>query len=65
MEIKLNDDEIRVFLAGELERQFDFKFTIGPEECWFEVKAGEITDEEVDDIYDVKFCYRAPTVVNR
>jgi hypothetical protein len=58
MEIKLNDDEIRSILAEEIGKRTDFKYQPDPEECWFEVKTGIINGEDVDDIHDVKFCFK-------
>jgi len=58
MELRLSDDEIREALAEALSKKIDHAITdIDPDECWFEVKAGEIDGDEVNDIHDVKFCY--------
>lgn len=61
MEIRLNDDEIREALTEALNRKVDYAVTAKAEECWFEVKAGVINGEDVDDIHDVQFCFKTDT----
>jgi hypothetical protein len=47
-----------VALAEAMSKKIDYSITdIDPEECWFEVEAGSV-DCEVDDIHNVKFCYK-------
>ena len=59
MKITLNDDEIRQALSEAMAKKINYCIPeIPPEECWFEVKAGVIEGDEVDDIHDVQFCYK-------
>lgn len=59
MKLSLNDDEIREALAEALAKKVDYSVgEIDPTECWFEVKAGVINGDEVEDIHDVEFCYK-------
>jgi hypothetical protein len=58
MEIRLNDNEIREALAEALAKKIEYTIQPDPEECWFKVKAGVINGDEVEDIHEVKFCYR-------
>lgn len=61
MELKLSDNEIREALAEALAKKIDYAITrIDPEECWFEAEAGSV-DGDIDDIHNVKFCYRLDT----
>ena len=57
MEIRLNEFEIREALAKALEEKINYTFQPDPESCWFNVKAGQINGDELDDIHDVEFCY--------
>jgi len=58
MKIVLNDDEIRGALAEAIAKKLDYAISgIDPAECWFEVKAGVIDEDSIDDIHDVQFCY--------
>ena len=62
MEVRLSDDEIRGALAEALSKKLDHALgDIDPDDCWFEVKAGEIKWDEVDDIHDVQFCFKKET----
>lgn len=62
MEVRLNDDEIRAALSEAISKKLDHSLgEIDKDDCWFEVKAGVINGEEVDDIHDVEFCYKTPT----
>ena len=57
MKVILNDSEIRMALAQAIEKKLDYVVTdINPDDCWFEVKAGEIEGGEISDIHDVQFC---------
>jgi len=59
MQITLDDDEIRAALAKEIENKLDgVVCDIDPEGCWFEVSAGSVEGDKVDDIHDVKFCFK-------
>ena len=58
MELKLNDNEIRLALADALANKVNYAIPdINPEDCWFEVDAGNV-DCNVEDIHNVKFCYK-------
>jgi hypothetical protein len=58
MQISLNDTEIREALAEALNKKVEYSIQAEPEECWFEVEAGIITGDKVEDIHSVQFCYR-------
>lgn len=61
MELKLNDSEIRIALAEALAKKIEYSIPdIDPEECWFEAEAGSV-DCDIDDIHNVKFCYKVDT----
>ena len=61
MELKLNECEIRIALAEVLAKKIGYSIPdIDPEECWFEAEA-EIVDCDIDDIHNVKFCYKVET----
>ena len=59
MQIRLNDTEIREILAEAIANKTDYKYQVKPENCWFEVEAGEINEKEmtVDDIHNVQFIF--------
>lgn len=61
MELKLNDAEMRQVLADALSKKVEHSIgEIDPEECWFEAEAGS-TEEEIEDIHNVKFCFNTDT----
>ena len=62
MQVRLNDDEIRIALAEALDSKINNSLgEIMPEDCWFQVKVGIIEGDEVDDISEVEFCYQVDT----
>jgi len=63
MIFKLEKEEIRKVLAEHLGRSASWEVNPDPDECWFEVEAGVrvIEGEKVDDIHNVRFCYREST----
>jgi hypothetical protein len=58
MEIRLDENEIREALAEALAKKIEYTVQPVPEDCWFNVKAGIIDGDEVDDIHEVEFCYK-------
>ena len=52
-----NLSHIELSMLSQLNEKLDHAIDPEPEECWFEVKAGVIDGDKLDDIHLVQFCY--------